>query len=707
MPLRTSGLLLACSAVCAPLSAAETSPGAAALDRIVVGARLEQVPAFDTPASISVVDLDGNTRAGVNLSEVLGETPGLIARDRQNYAQDTQLSVRGFGARSTFGVRGIRLYADGIPATMPDGQGQVSHFNLLGGGRIEVLRGPFSALYGNSSGGVLQLWSAEPTAAPEFTAQASTGRDDSRTLGARVRGSGDSVGYNIAVQRFETDGYRDHSAAQRTSANAKFGLDLGNAGKLDLVANAFDAPDAQDPLGLTAEQVRQDRRQAVAAAHVFDTRKSVEQRQLGLLYSLPLGDSTLRASAWSGVREVEQYLSLPLAAQANPLNSGGVIDLDNDYDGIDARWSWRGELGGRPAEFHLGANAECQRQHRRGYENFVGDELGVRGALRRDEHNRVDNFDQYAQAWWRFAPRWSLLLGARHSQVRFAARDGYVTAQNPDDSGGKEYSQTTPVAGVVFAPNDGLRFYAAAGRGFETPTFNELGYRVDGGAGLAFDLRPAVSRNVELGAKWRNNTGARIETALFRADTDDELAVARNVGGRSSYRNVGRARRQGAELSAEIPFADAWSLQLAYTWLDAHFRDGFPVCSGSGCTTPQTLVPAGTRIPGTSRQQLQAALHWRSANWNAEIEGIGASDVTVNDPGSERAPGYFLLNASLGRHWNIAAHRLDAFVRIDNLLDQDYIGSVIVNEGNGRYYEPGPGRGVLLGLRWEWQSAAN
>ena len=700
MPIRAPGFFLAGLAFAAP--AAEPPPDAATLDRVVVSARLEQVPAFDMPGSLDVVELEGEPRAGVGVSEFLGGVPGLIARDRQNHAQDTQLSVRGFGARSTFGVRGIRLYADGIPATMPDGQGQVSHFNLLGGGRVEVLRGPFSALYGNSSGGVLQLWSAEPTGTPEAAAQASIGRDDSRTFGARLRGGGDVAGYNIAAQQFETDGYREHSAARRSSANAKFGFDLAGAGKFEVVANVFDAPDAQDPLGLTREQVRQDRRRAVAAAHAFDTRKSVAQRQLGLLHALPLGAHTLRTSAWAGGRDVEQFLALPVGAQANPLNSGGVIDLDNAYGGADLRWSWRGELGGRPAELHVGANAERQRQHRRGYENFIDDELGVRGALRRDERNRVENVDQYAQAWWQLAPRWSLLLGARHSRVRFDSRDGYVTTGNPDDSGGRTYAQTTPVAGLVFAPRGDLRFHASAGRGFEAPTFNELGYRADGGAGLAFDLQPAISRNLELGGKWRNASGARIEAALFRADTDDELAVARNVGGRSSYRNVGRARRQGAELSAHVPFAGAWSLQLAYTWLDARFRDSFPVCTGGGCTTPLTQVPAGTRIPGTSRQQLQAALHWQNDRWRAQLEGIGAGDVSVNDPGSERAPGYFLLNAALTRRWNFDAQRLNAFVRIDNLLDQDYIGSVIVNEGNGRYYEPGPGRGVLLGLRWQW-----
>jgi len=679
-----------------------TSTDPVTLNRVMVTTRLERVPAFDVPASTSTVDLGRGGHNEVNVSDYLDGVPGLLARDRQNYAQDTQISIRGAGARSTFGVRGIRLYSDGIPATMPDGQGQVSHFNLLGGERVEVLRGPFSALYGNSAGGVIQLWSAAPTQDPEVTVQTTYGRDDSWTAGARVRGSAGPVGYNVAVQRFMTDGYRDHSAAERNSGNARFTFDLGSAGTLDLVGNSFQS-DAQDPLGLTWDQVQEDRSQATPQADQYNTRKSIQQNQLGALYTLPFGEhQKLRVSAWGGNRKVVQYLALPIATQANPLNSGGVIDLDNDYGGVDGRWSWQGELAGRPLEVNVGSNFERQRQHRTGYNDYVGATLGVRGDLRRDERNTVENFDQYAQAFWEFMPRWSLLVGARHSQVRFASRDFYVVGANPDDSGSKDYSEITPVAGLSFAASDDLRLYVSAGRGFETPSYNEIGYRADGGAGLAFDLKPAVSRNYELGAKWRAQSGAHAELALFRATTEDELAVARNVGGRSSYRNVGDARRQGVELSAGLPLAQDWSLDVAYTYLDAQFRDSFPICTAAGCTDPTVMVATGTRIPGTARNQFSATLGWRHGGWSASLQGEGVGNVSVNDPGSERAPGYFLASLEAGYRWDFTHGALNGFVRVDNLLDQDYIGSVIVNEGNGRYYEPGPGRGVMVGARWSW-----
>lgn len=697
-----AGSLLASSFVTP--ARAQSAASAETLDRVVVTAtRLEAVSAFDTPASTHVISLgEGGARPQAALSEVLDGIPGLLARERQNLAQDMQLSIRGFGARSTFGVRGLRLYADGVPATMPDGQGQVSHFNMLGADRVEVLRGPFSALHGNSSGGVIQLWSEIPEEGYEARVQASVASHDSRLLGARLRGAGDAIGYNVAASVLDTQGYRDHSAARRESLNAKLRLQPG-AGTLDLLLNLFDAPDAQDPLGLTRTQAWQDPRQASPVATQYDTRKSVRQDQLGAVYEWPFaGGHRLRAMAYGGRREVEQYLSLPIAAQANPLNSGGVIDLDNDYGGADLRWSWTGDLAGRPFELSAGANADRQRQHRRGYENFVGTALGVRGDLRRDERNQVANADQYAQAWWRFAPRWSLLVGARHSRVRFRSDDAYVTATNPDDSGRVVYARTTPVAGLVFSPCDALRLYASIGGGFETPTFNEVGYRADGGAGLAFDLRPATTRNAELGMKWRGEQGLRVETAVFRADTDDELAVARNVGGRSSFRNVGAARRQGVELQAELPLQAAWQLQLAYTWLDATFRDAFPICTASGCTSPVVQVAAGTRIPGVARQQASARLRWQGEQWHAAAQLLAVGDVTVNDTGSERAPGYGLLNLEVARAWVAGDGRLQGFARIDNALDRVHIGSVIVNEGNGRFYEPGADRTFTVGMRWHW-----
>ncbi|MBN8799143.1 MAG: TonB-dependent receptor, partial [Stenotrophomonas nitritireducens] len=321
-----------------------------------------------------------------------------------------------------------------------------------------------------------------------------------------------------------------------------------------------------------------------------------------------------------------------------------------------------------------------------------------------DQRDRVGNVDQFAQAWWQLGPRWSLLAGARHSRVRFRSDDHYIVAGNPDDSGRRDYAATTPVAGLVFRAGEDLRLYASAGRGFETPTFNELGYRADGGAGLALDLSPATSRNVELGAKWRNQAGARLELAWFRADTDDELAVAGNIGGRSSYRNIGATRRQGVELGWLQPIGESQQLQLAWTRLQASVREGYFTCTGlpAPCIVPRNPVAAGSALPGVPRQQLHARWRWQPGTWLLAVETVVASATPATDLGDARAPGHALLSLEASRRWPTAHGPLRLFARVDNLLDRRYIGSVIVNDGNQRYYEPGPDRGWTLGLQWQW-----
>lgn len=695
------GLFVA-SAV-APALAAEPAPAPQTLPAVQVdAARVHGVDDFDLPASFTVVAADDDNRRGAQVSELLDGIPGLVARDRQNYAQDTQLSIRGFGARSTFGVRGVRLLVDGIPASMPDGQGQLSHFNVLGAERVEVLRGPFSALYGNSSGGVLQLWSADGKPDDPWRLRATYGSNATVNVGAQLLGQQGAVHYNLAANHFETDGFRDHSRAKRDSVNAKLGFDLAPGSRLDLVLNYLDAPDAQDPLGLTRAQFNADPAQATSVATQFNTRKSVRQSQAGAIFTQQFDSQTLRLMAYGGQRSVEQFLAVPVAVQRNPLHSGGVIDLDSNYEGVDARWAWQGEALGRPLQLTVGANVDRQRQHRTGYENFVGTTLGVQGALRRNQRDQVENVDQFAQAWWQWSERWSALLGVRHSQVRFRSDDHYIVGRNPDDSGRRDYSATTPVAGIVFRATDDLRFYASAGRGFETPTFNELGYRNDGGAGLALDLGSATSRNYEVGSKWRAQSGAALQLALFRADTDNELAVASNTNGRSTYRNIGATRRQGAELSWNQPVGDTQQLQLAYTFVDATVRDGYLTCASSGCATPTAPVASGSRLPGVPRQQLFARWQWQPLQWQFAAETVASDATVVNDLATERAPGYALVNLEASRRWTTKLGGLRTFARIDNALDQHYVGSVIVNDGNGRYYEPGPDRTYTVGLQWDF-----
>lgn len=707
--LRPSIALAPLLCACAAAQAATPAPGAAPaagedvrlLDRVVVSATRGDASAFEVPASVDAVDVENRLRRGASPAEVLQGVPGITARDRGNYAQDTQVSIRGFGARSAFGIRGVRLYVDGIPATQPDGQGQLSHVNLDAAGRIEVLRGPFSSLYGNASGGVIQLFTAGAPRPPQWRIGGVAGAFGTTRLHGGLRGAReDGFEANLDYSRFDTDGWRAHSRATRHSLNARVRVPLASGGTVTLVGNALHQPDTDDPLGLTWQQFRDDPASTTPQAIEFDTRKRVDQATAGAILDLPVGDAdSVRAMAYAGTRAITQFLAIPVAAQAAPGNAGGVIDLQTDFGGTDLRWTRTLAAGDRPLQLSVGLNAETLAQRRLGFENFVGTRLGVAGRLRRDEAIRVDGFDQYAQVDWRATRRWSVLAGLRHAELRMAVDDRYVAPGNWDDSGRVRYSGTLPVFGALFRSSDALHLYASHGRGFETPTITEVAYRADGGSGLALDLRPATSRNTELGAKWRRG-GLHAQLAAFDIRSRDELTVASAIAGRTTYRNAGRTHRRGAELSVDWAFAQDWSLDLAASHLRARFDQAFLGCSAR-CTAPDTPIAAGARIPGIPERQASVALRWRPAlGWNAALDLQHAGSTAVNDANTESAPAYTVLGAEAGYRWQSGPRALRAFVRVDNLADRAYAGSVIVNDGNGRYYEPAAGRGWLLGLEW-------
>lgn len=675
--------------VLAVFPAAGQPPGAAPVpgDPIVVTATRTDRRALDVPASVEVIDAR-RLREGqpqVNLSETLPALPGVVANNRQNYAQDLQISIRGFGARSTFGVRGIRVLVDGIPATLPDGQGQFSHVDLQSAERIEVLRGPFSALYGNSSGGVIEVSSALPSKAFDAQASLMAGSHGTRRFGiAAGTASGPFAGL-VSASRFETGGYREHSAARRDTLNAKARLDLSPRTSVTIVGNALDMPEVQDPLGLTREQFESDPRSVAAPALLFDTRKSVDQAQGGVTLDHAFDDThAVRLTAYGGQRGTQQYQSIPTGPQNNPLHPGGVIDLERSYSGLDARWIWEARLVGGAFSLVAGASLDRLDEDRRGFQNFVGDALGVLGALRREEDNRITDTGYYAQAEWEFRPSWRLLAGARASRVKFRSEDRYVTAANPDDSGSASFHATTPVVGINWRAAPGLSLYAAAGRGFETPTTNEIAYRPAGETGLNFDLRPARSDNLEVGAKLAAG-GWRATAAAFRIETEDEIVVASNVGGRTTFRNAGGTRREGIELQAERDW-ERFGVTAAATWLDAKYREGF-------------AANAGNRIPGIPRETAWLELRWRPAgSWVAALEARHAGRIFVNDANADSAPAYTVASLRLQYTYRASGLVLRPFLRVDNLAGRRYAGSVIVNEGNSRFFEPAPGRAWMAGI---------
>lgn len=659
---------------------------------VVTATRVGTTP-FTTPASVDVIAGE-SMRASlpqINLSESLGSVPGLLIRNRQNYAQDLQIAIRGFGSRATFGIRGVRLYVDGIPATMPDGQGQSSNVDITSIERVEIMRGPFSALYGNSSGGVIQVLTEQGSGKPTVTPDLIFGSNDSGRYAIKAAGSSGAVDYVMSASRFTTDGYREHSAASKNLANGKFGIQIAEDSRLTLIVNSVDLK-AQDPLGLDESQFRMNPRSVILAAEQFDTRKTVRQSQGGAVYEHHINrDNDVRLMAYYGRRETLQFQAIPPVPQADPRHAGGVIALTREYGGLDARWTSRLQLAGRPLTVIGGMAWDALDEQRQGYENFIDAggmrQLGVQGQLRRDEDNKVWNIDPYLQASWTFADRWTLDAGVRHSTVRFFSDDNYIVGANGDDSGAARYRKTLPVASLRYQAAQDLSIYATAGRGFETPTLNEISYRNDGLAGLNFNLQPSANTSVELGAKARHERGM-LTAAVFQTRTEDEIISAGSSGGRATFRNAGRTLRNGLEVAWHGEVARNWRMQAAYTYLDATYRDSF------------AGIPANNRIPGIARQMAFASLGWvPPKGWRAGAEMHCLDKMYVDDSNTEAAPGYCTFSIHTGYELQRERWSANGFVRLDNLFDRQYAGSAIINENNGRYFEPAPGRNWSAGIR--------
>ncbi|HDH1556888.1 TPA: TonB-dependent receptor [Klebsiella quasipneumoniae subsp. similipneumoniae] len=670
---------------------------------MVVTAAPTTVSELDTPAAVSVVNGDEMRQAAprVNLSESLGAVPGLQVQNRQNYAQDLQLSIRGFGSRSTYGVRGLRIYVDGIPATMPDGQGQTSNIDIGSVDTIEVLRGPFSALYGNSSGGVINVTSQTGTQPPTVEASSYYGSFGTWHYGMKATGAvGDGshagdVDYTVSTNRFTTHGYRDHSGARKNLANARLGVRINDVSKLTLLLNSVDIK-ANDAGGLTADEWRDNPRQSPRGDQ-YNTRKNTRQTQAGLRYERQLSaQDDLSVMMYAGERETTQFQSIPRAPQLKPSHAGGVIGLTRHYQGIDTRLTHRGELL-VPVTLTAGLDYENMSERRKGYENFVmvngAPQYGEQGALRRNERNLMWNVDPYLQTQWQLTDKLSLDAGVRYSSVWFDSNDYYITPGNGDDSGDASYHKWLPAGSLKYALTDAWNVYLSAGRGFETPTINELSYRSDNQSGLNFGLKPSTNDTVEIGSKTRIGNGL-LTAALFQTDTDNEIVVDSSSGGRTSYKNAGKTRRQGMELGLDQQFGESWRLKAAWTWLDATYRTN--VCGDASCN--------GNRIPGIARNMGYASFGYQpEQGWYAGSDIRYMSDIMANDENTAKAPSWTVVGLTTGYKWSYGRMDMDLFGRVDNLFDREYVGSVIVNESNGRYYEPAPGRNYGIGLNLAWR----
>jgi iron complex outermembrane recepter protein len=667
------------------------------LSEVVVSASRSEQRSFDAPAAVQSVARDTIQGAGpqVNLSESLGRVPGLTILDRQNYAQDLQVSVRGFGARSAFGIRGIRLLIDGIPATTPDGQGQGSSISLTSTERIEVLRGPQALLYGNSSGGVIQAFSKAAPKEAELGYQYYAGAYGLHRADYQFGDTLGTVGVLADYSTFSIEGYRANSATERKQFNGKIGFDASERLHVNLVFNQFDMPQAQDPLGLRRDQLLADPAQAGNGASKFATRKTVLQNQLGSSATYTLDpDHSLTGRAYYGTRDNLQYQAATPVANANGLWTG----LNRAYYGVGLQYNARSLVADTPVEWAAGYEFDRSREYRQGGATASGQKILQ---PTRSEDNQSDNSDVFVQGAALLSDVLTLTSGLRYSNVRFLSEDYYLSDGN--GSGNVSYQATIPVLGLTYHANTNLNLYANYGKGFETPTLAEMAYQFNPAPTIAglfnTTLNASSSQHYEIGGKWTPGPSSRVDLALYQIDTVDEIVVA-SGSGKTVYKNAPSTSRTGWELAGSTLLTPHVALNASASMIDASYTRSF--ASGA---TGTTKVASGSKLPGIPQSFLFSELAWTSAAAPAKpaglrlgLELVQAGRIYANDSNTESADGHSVLNLSASQRWNWAKGSFTVYGRINNLSNETYVGSVIVNQASSQFYEPGLPQNWTLGL---------
>ncbi len=674
------------------------------LDEVVVSASRAQARSFDAPAAIQSVDRSTIQNGGpqVNLSESLVRVPGLTVLDRSNYAQDLQLSIRGFGARAAFGIRGIRLLIDGIPATTPDGQGQGSSVSLTSMERIEVLRGPLAQLYGNASGGVIQAFTKPASKVPLMDYQYYVGDYGLHRADYQFSDTVGDYGLVADYSTFTIDGYRDNSRTERKQFNGKLDFNTNEQTRVNLVFNQFDMPLAQDPLGLTAVQWAANPQQqgrnstATKTAAEFGVRKTILQNQLGgsAVYTIDK-DRAVTSRAYYGTRDNLQFQVGTTGINAN----GAWTGLNRAYYGLGVQYNEKMLVADTAVQWVAGYEFDRSRELRK-----AGTALrGQQDATNRNEENQAENSDLFAQATAQVSESIAVVGGLRSSNVRFASTD-YQT--NGAASGDVNYGATSPVLGLAYFATDHWNLYANYGQGFETPTLAEVAYKNTAGSPVgAFNprLNASTSRHFEIGSKWVPNRSSRLDFALFQINSTDEIVVDVTSGGKTAYKSAPGTSRNGFELGGSTLLTPNVSASLAASMIDAQYSQAFTSATVAGTTS----IAAGNKIPGIPQTSVFSELAWTSAavtpgaksaapGSRLAIEMVQSGRIYANDTNTASVDGHTVFNLSASQRWTVDKAAVTLYGRLNNASDERYVGSVIVN--SLQYIEPGLPRNWMVGV---------
>ena len=667
-----------------PLAASAQSDTAqkVPLDEIVVTATLIDRTLDRVPAAVSVITQDDIQlgRQQLALDEALAQVPGLFMQNRYNFAQDLRVSIRGFGSRAQFGIRGIKVLVDGIPETLPDGQGAVDSIDLGATKQIEVIRGPSSSMYGNAAGGVISLTTESAGADPYAEFRVAGGTYDYQKWQFKTGGNTDRLDYMVSVSDMEIDGYRAQSRAVNRQATGRFDLDLGKDRSFLTVVNLTDQPQSDDAGGVTRAQAEANPRAAFPNNVAFHAGEDIEQQRLGFVYTAPAGEhGSIKARNYYAWRDFGNLL---------PVQNSGIVDLQRGFVGGGFSYNYDGFWLDRPNRLVSGIDFDDQDDDRRRYDNLNG----VQGVLRFDQNEHVTSQGVYLQDELSLSKNVQLTMGVRFDQVEFEVTDHYFV-DGLNDSGSRDLDNTSPMVGVTFQVAPRLSMYATYSTSFETPTTTEFN-KPDGTGGFNQALEPQVAENIEVGLRGALGERQRYEIAVFTIDVKDELIPFEvpTSPGRNYYQNAGKSQHDGIEFSWTANPTDRLQSTVSYAYSDFTFNNG--------------LV-----IPGTAENTLFAELSYTNPRgWFVAGDALFIDEQYGDNQNSAAGlvDSYTVANLRAGYQADLGKFVLSPFVGVNNLFDETYTANVRLNPvgvgtAAGRYFEQAPTRNAYAGVSLNWK----
>ena len=633
------------------------------LEEVIISVTKIKDSLINTPFSVSIKNFSAFQKSAeqFNISEYIEDVPGIFISNDNNYAQDSRISIRGFGSRANFGIRGIKLIVDGVPETTPDGQSQIDNLNLEIIEKIEVIRGVGSSLYGNSSAGIIKIKTLQELqnsfARIGFSLGSNQQNKSQFFLGQKYK----KTSYTFLYSQTKSNGYRNNSGFKNNNLNINLFKKVNDKTNYGLSFNYVDSPYAIDPGGLTIEEVEDNRKQARERNVIYDSKESIKHLKLSGSFEKKISNKlTFSKYLFFSNRDFNGNI---------PVKKGGTIKLDRKYWGLGASLLIKNKFNTQ-----IGFDLGNQKDLRKRYFNNEGEI----GALVLEQNEKFINYGIFLVSSFKLN---SFIInpGIRLDKNTISIDDQFLADGNSSDK--INLNSLNPSLGINYKSNSLNRFFVNVSTGFETPTLNEFGSSPIG-SGFNKNLKSQNSINYELGfSKKSVNNKFKLDLIYFNTSTKNEVLPYEDsqFPGQVFYNNAGKTQRSGIEFSGSYNYNNFWNFNSSIS-IGRYLFDEF---------IDNEKNYSGNKIPGVPEKTMFFNVNYKNESKlsvSLQLKVIG--DLYANNSNSVKVDGFNRLNLKISKEINYKKITIDPFLIFKNILGTSYYDNIRINAFGARYYEP-------------------